>query len=175
MRFVLINETGNTCSKLKTLKQGDWTTEGYISDSCIHMSKSGIATDEALSEYSMDGLQLRLLEKIFTTEKLPVKTADWFIATLKYNSHWHCTKAIIEKIWKETLISNNDQLTSLITSWSQHWHWCFLVKGNPKQFTWFTSQPIPCWQKMKDGGHLQPCNLYPKLGVQYSPTYKPRP
>ena len=98
--FALIDEAGNACLKLKTLKHGEQTAKDYISDFRIHTSKSklGITADEALSEYFMDGLHSRLLEKIFTMEKLPVKITDWFIAASKYDSQWHRTRAIIGKI-----------------------------------------------------------------------------
>ena len=96
--FAPIDEAGNACLKLKTLKQGERTTKDYILDFCIHALKLGITADEALSEYFMDGLHPRLLEKIFTMEKLPVKIADWFITASKYNSQWCHARAIIGKI-----------------------------------------------------------------------------
>ena len=96
--FAPIDEAGNACLKLKTLKQGKCTAEDYISDFHIYASKSGITADEALSKYFMDGLNPRLLEKVFTMEKLPVKITDWFIAALKYDLQWRHAKAIIGKI-----------------------------------------------------------------------------
>ena len=66
-RFAPINEAGNAHLKLKTLKQGERTAEDYILNFHIYASKLGITADEALSEYFMDGLHPRLLEKIFTT------------------------------------------------------------------------------------------------------------
>ena len=72
--------------------------EDYISDFRIYASKSGITADEALSEYFKDSLHPRLLVKIFTMEKLPVKIADWFIAASKYDLQWRRTRAIIGKI-----------------------------------------------------------------------------
>ena len=110
--FAPIDEAGNAHLKLKTLKQGEQTAKDYISDFCIYASKLGITADEALSEYFIDGLQPRLLEKIFTIEKLSVKIADWFIAALKYDSQWHCARAIIGKIHKELPIPTYDQSTS---------------------------------------------------------------
>jgi hypothetical protein len=76
------------------------------------VSKSGISADEALGEYFMDGCQPRLLEKIFTMEKLLVKIVDWFTAASKFDTQWRRTKAIISKIRKETLTYNSDYSTS---------------------------------------------------------------
>ena len=111
--FAPIDEAGNARLKLKTLKQGERTAEEYISDFRIYALKSGITADEALSEYFMDGLQPRLLEKIFTMEKLPVKISDWFVAASKYNLQWCHAKAITGRIRKETPIHTYDQVTSV--------------------------------------------------------------
>jgi hypothetical protein len=75
--FTFIDAAGNARLKLKTLKQGDRPVEEYISNFRIFASKSGITSnEEALGEYFMDGLQPRLLEKIYTMEKIPTKSEN---------------------------------------------------------------------------------------------------
>src|ERR1700733_4750118 len=100
--FTPINEAGNAHLKLKGFKQGERDVKDYISDFRIYAAKSGSTSDEVLSEYFMDGLHPRLLEKVFNMEKLPVRISEWFTAASKYNAQWRHVHAIVGKIRKET-------------------------------------------------------------------------
>jgi hypothetical protein len=54
----------------------------------------------------MDGLNSKLLEKIFNMETVPTTLAGWYAAAAKYDGQWRRAKAIIGKI-KES--SKNDK------------------------------------------------------------------
>ncbi|KAG5640263.1 hypothetical protein H0H81_012289, partial [Sphagnurus paluster] len=62
---------------MKHLKQTG-TADEYISEFRILASHSKITEDTSLVEYFMEGLNPKLVEKIFGLEDLPTTIDDWY-------------------------------------------------------------------------------------------------
>jgi hypothetical protein len=51
--------------------------------------------DKALTEYFMEGINIRILQKIFAQDELPITIAEWYKQALKHNSHYRRVQEIL--------------------------------------------------------------------------------
>jgi hypothetical protein len=100
--FSPVDDAGTACTQIKNLKQSSCDSlEDYMAKFCILKGRTGITDDVALIEYFMDGLNSKILEKVFNMENVPNSLDGWFTAVAKYDGQWRRAKAIVGKI-KET-------------------------------------------------------------------------
>jgi hypothetical protein len=70
--FSPVNNAGTARTQIKNLKQSSCdSVEDYIAKFRILKDRAGINEDTALIEYFMDGLNSKLLEKVFNMENVP--------------------------------------------------------------------------------------------------------
>jgi hypothetical protein len=60
----------------------------------IISARTGLTEDSALIKYFIDGLHLKLMERIYTMEKLPTILEGWMRATSLFDGNWRCTRTI---------------------------------------------------------------------------------
>jgi hypothetical protein len=64
--FSPVNDAGTARTQIKNLKQSSCDSlEDYITKFCILKGRTGITNDTALIKYFMDGLNSKILEKVF--------------------------------------------------------------------------------------------------------------
>jgi hypothetical protein len=54
-------------------------------------------TSPSLIEYFMDGLNVKLLEKVYMMEKMPTTITAWYEAAAKFDGQYRRVKAIIPR------------------------------------------------------------------------------
>jgi hypothetical protein len=95
--FSPVDDAGDARHGLKTLKQtGD--VEDYISQFRILKGRAGINEDVSLIEYFVDGLNPKLVEKIYNMETVPVTLENMMKAAAKYDGQWKRARAITGKL-----------------------------------------------------------------------------
>ena len=94
--FAPADEAGDARSKMKHLKQTG-TADEYISEFRILASRSKITEDTSLVEYFMEGLNPKLVEKIFGLEDLPTTIDDWYKYAARLDNQWRRAKAIMAR------------------------------------------------------------------------------
>jgi len=77
--FDPINEQGEAVAQLKLLKQ-DGPVDDYVARFRIISPKTGITDQRALLEYFYDGLDPKLLERIYTKDTPPTTLEGWYTA-----------------------------------------------------------------------------------------------
>jgi hypothetical protein len=109
--FSPVDNAGTAQTQIKNLKQSSCDSlEDYISKFCILKDRTRITEDPTLVEYFMDGLNSKILEKVFNMENVPTTLTAWFTAAAKYNGQWRRAKAIIGKA-KETIPKHKKPVT----------------------------------------------------------------
>jgi hypothetical protein len=109
--FSPVDDAGTARTQIKNLKQSSCDNlEDYISKFRILRDRTGITEDTALIEYFMDGLNSKILEKVFNMENVPTTLTAWFTAAAKYDGQWRRAKAIIGKV-KETIPKHEKPIT----------------------------------------------------------------
>jgi hypothetical protein len=99
--FSPIDDAGTARTAIKNLKQAACADlEEYIAKFRILKDRTGITEDIAMIEYFMDGLNPKLLEKIFNIENVPVTLDGWYKAASKCDGQ---TSAIIRKLMASTI------------------------------------------------------------------------
>jgi hypothetical protein len=68
--------------------------EEYITQFTIISACTGLTEDSALIEYFIDGLYPKLMERVYTMEKLPTTLEGWMRATSLFDGNWRCACAI---------------------------------------------------------------------------------
>jgi hypothetical protein len=71
--------------------------EEYIAQFTIISARTGLTKDSALIEYFIDGLHPKLMECVYTMEKLPTTLEGWMRATSLFDGNWRCTRAIVNQ------------------------------------------------------------------------------
>jgi Ty3 transposon capsid-like protein/Zinc knuckle len=77
--FDPINEQGEAVAQLKLLKQ-DGPVDDYVAKFRVLAPKTGITDQRALLEYFYDGLDPKLLERIYTKDTPPTTLEEWYTA-----------------------------------------------------------------------------------------------
>jgi hypothetical protein len=109
--FSPVDDAGTARTQMKNLKQSSCDSlEDYVSKFRILKDRTGITEDTALVEYFMDGLNTKILEKVFNMENVPTTLENWFKAAAKYDGQWRRAKAIIGKV-KETIPKHEKPIT----------------------------------------------------------------
>jgi hypothetical protein len=70
------------------LHQGKKRIEEYITQFTIIAACTGLTEGSTLIEYFIDRLHLKLMECIYTMEKLPTILEDWMRATSLFDRNW---------------------------------------------------------------------------------------
>jgi hypothetical protein len=92
--FSVADAEGDARAKLRQLRQGSGTIEEYISQFRIHAGRSKITEDKSLIEYFMEGLHPRILEKIYSVEKVPTTIAKWYELATRFDAQYHRVREI---------------------------------------------------------------------------------
>jgi hypothetical protein len=74
--------------ELRTLHQGDKRIEEYIAQFTIIAACTGLTEDSVLIEYFIDELHPKLMECIYTMEKLPSTLEGWMRAASLFDGNW---------------------------------------------------------------------------------------
>jgi Retrotransposon gag protein len=86
--FSPVDAEGKAHTDIKHLKQGSGPVDDYIAQFRILTSRCGISDDKSLIEYSMDGLNIKLLEKVYMMEKMPMTITTWYEAAAKFDGQY---------------------------------------------------------------------------------------
>jgi hypothetical protein len=93
--FTPIDNEGVAKTELHTLRQGDKRIEEYIAQFMIISAHTGLTEDSALIEYFINRLHPKLMECVYTTEKLPTTLEGWMRAALLFDGNWRQACAIV--------------------------------------------------------------------------------
>jgi Retrotransposon gag protein len=96
--FSPVDAEGKARTDIKHLKQGSGPVDDYIAQFRILASRCGISDDKSLIEYFMDGLNVKLLEKVYMMETMPTMITAWYEAAAKFDGQYRQVKAIIGKL-----------------------------------------------------------------------------
>ena len=69
--------------------------DDYVAQFRILVGKAKMTNDKALMDYFMEGINIRILQKIFAQNKLPTNIMEWYEQALKYNSHYRQVQEIL--------------------------------------------------------------------------------
>jgi Retrotransposon gag protein len=86
--FSLVDTEGKACTNIKHLKQGSGPVDDYIAQFQILAGKCRITNDKSLIKYFMDGLNAKLLEKVYMMEKMPTMIMAWYEAAAKFDGQY---------------------------------------------------------------------------------------
>jgi hypothetical protein len=92
--FTPINDEGVAKTELCTLQQGNMRIEEYIAQFTIISAHTGLTEDSALIKYFVDGLHLKLMERVYTMEKPPTTLEGWMRAASLFDGNWRRARAI---------------------------------------------------------------------------------
>src|ERR1700676_2656660 len=95
--FSPIDSEGTARTKLRHLKQGSGGLDNYIAEFRILVSKCGITDNTSLIEYFMEGLNPKLLERVYFTETMPTTIQGWYEAANKFDGQSRRAKAIADR------------------------------------------------------------------------------
>jgi hypothetical protein len=95
--FTPIDNEGVAKTELCTLRQGNKRIEEYIAQFMIIAACTGLTEDSALIEYFIDGLHPKLMECVYTMEKLPTTLEGWMRAALLFDGNWRHACAIANR------------------------------------------------------------------------------
>jgi Retrotransposon gag protein len=96
--FSPVDAEGKAHTDIKHLKQGSGPVDDYIAQFQIIASKCRITDDKSLIEYFIDGLNVKLLEKVFMMEKMPTTITAWYKAAARFDGQYRRVKAIVSKL-----------------------------------------------------------------------------
>jgi Retrotransposon gag protein len=86
--FSPVDAEGKACTDIKHLKQGSGPVDNYIAQFWILASRCGITNNKSLIEYFMDGLNKKLLEKVYMMEKMPMTITAWYETAAKFDGQY---------------------------------------------------------------------------------------
>jgi hypothetical protein len=86
--FTPIDDEGVAKTELRTLCQGDKRIEEYIAQFTIIATRTGLTEDSVLIECFIDRPHPKLMEGIYTMEKLPTTLEGWMKATSLFDGNW---------------------------------------------------------------------------------------
>jgi hypothetical protein len=92
--FTPIDDEGVAKTELCTLRQGNKGIEEYIAQFTIIATHTGLTKDSVLIKYFIDGLHLKLMERVYTMEKPPTTLEGWMRAASLFDGNWRCACAI---------------------------------------------------------------------------------
>jgi Retrotransposon gag protein len=96
--FSPVDAEGKAHTDIKHLKQGSGPVDDYITQFRILASRCRITDDKSLIKYFMDGLNVKLLKKVYMMEKMPTTITAWYEAAAKFDGQYQRVKAIIGKL-----------------------------------------------------------------------------
>src|SRR6202522_2298137 len=107
--FEASDSEGDARAKLRQLKQGKDSVDGYVAQFRILAGKARMTDDAALTEYFMEGINTGILQKIFAQERLPATITEWYERTSRSDSHY---RRVQEILGRRCGTSGNAQMTN---------------------------------------------------------------
>jgi hypothetical protein len=94
--FEASDAEGDARATLRQLKQRkDSVDDDYVAQLRILAGKAKMTDDKALTEYFMEGINIRILQKIFVQDKLPTNITEWYEQASKHDSHYRRVQEIL--------------------------------------------------------------------------------
>ena len=93
--FAAADVEGDARASLRQLRQGNGTVDDYISQFRILAGRARISDNTTLIEYFMEGLNVGILQKIFSQSAIPKRIDEWYEQTSKYDAQYRRIKEIL--------------------------------------------------------------------------------
>jgi hypothetical protein len=91
--FSPVDTQGDARIQLRNHRQTG-EADNYISEFQLLASNSGITEDAALIEYFIEGLNPKIVEKMFDRAEVPTKISDWYKYAALYDSNYRRGRAV---------------------------------------------------------------------------------
>ncbi|EPQ49790.1 hypothetical protein GLOTRDRAFT_134605 [Gloeophyllum trabeum ATCC 11539] len=94
--FTEADTAGDARAKLRVLRQTA-TADEYIAEFRMLTARCGITEDVSLIEYFQEGLQNKLVEKVYGMEHMPKTIDEWYEATSRFDNQYRRARAVINR------------------------------------------------------------------------------
>ena len=110
--FAAADIEGDARATLQQLRQGNGTVNDYISQFRILSGRAKTTDNTMPIEYFMEGLNIGILQKIFSQPTIPKQIDEWYEQALKYDAQY---RRIREILGQRRGISNTNQTKKMFT------------------------------------------------------------
>ena len=93
--FAAADVEGDARATFRQLRQGNGTVNDYISQFRILSGRAKITDNTTLIEYFMEGLNIRILQKVFSQPSIPKQIDEWYEQASKYDAQYRRIKEIL--------------------------------------------------------------------------------
>jgi Retrotransposon gag protein len=107
--FAAADVEGDARAVLRQLRQGNGTVDDYISQFRILAGRAKITDETTLIEYFMEGLNVGILQKIFSQQTIPKKMNEWYEQSSKYDAQYRRIREILGRRRGTSSTTNTNQ------------------------------------------------------------------